>query len=325
MKSALITGITGMDGSHIADMLLEKGYTINGLARRTATPNNWRIAHIEDKINVIDGDMTDFGSLILALDEAQPDIIFNMAAQSFVPTSFKNKRMTMETNAIGVANLLDAIKKVCPNARMIQASTSEIFGKVLESPQTEKTPPYPRSPYGISKLAAFWLTVNAREADDLHCSNSICFNHEGPRRGKEFVTRKISLGVARIAAGEQDVLTLGNLDALRDWGYAPDYCRAMLMMLEQDKPDDYVVATGKMHSVGDFCSKAFAAVGMFDWEKYVKTDPLYYRPAEVQQLCGDASKARDMLHWEPEVSFEDLVTLMVREDVKRVESGNVLG
>lgn len=337
MKRALVTGVTGQDGSYIAEMLLEKGYKVFGLARRTATTNHWRIEHIlgNKHFHMIDGDMTDMGSLMLALQEAMPDEVYNMAGQSFVPTSFTNKEMTFNVNTIGVANLLDAIRAVCPKARMVQASTSEIYGAVLEIPQTEKTPPRPRSPYGISKLAAYWLVINKRESDGLHASNSICFNHESERRGNEFVTRKITRGVASISLGLLDKISLGNLDSKRDWGYAPEYVEAMWRMLQQDESSDYVIATGQQHTVREFCDAAFAAVGIpISWsgtgidEKGTNTDTgkvvvdvdaLYFRPAEVALLVGDASKAKDVLGWEAKVTLPELVKRMVAADVERLQ------
>jgi GDPmannose 4,6-dehydratase len=338
MKRALVTGVTGQDGSYLAELLLGIGYEVFGLARRTATTNHWRIEHLfsNEHFHMIDGDMTDMGSLVLALQEAMPDEVYNMAGQSFVPTSFKNKAMTFQVNTIGVANLLDAIRAVCPDARMVQASTSEIYGAVLEMPQTEKTPPRPRSPYGISKLAAYWLVINKRESDGLHASNSICFNHESERRGIEFVTRKITRGVASISLGVQEKISLGNLDAQRDWGYAPEFVEAMWRMLQQDEPDDYVIATGYMHTVRDFCDATFAAVGIpISWsgtgvdEKGTNTDTgkvvvdvntLYFRPAEVATLVGDSYKAKHRLGWEAQVRMPELVKRMVAADLERLQT-----
>lgn len=323
MKTALITGVTGQDGSYLVDLLLKKGYDVYGLIRRSASPNMWRISHTLEKITLLDGDMTDMGSLTLALSESKPDEIYNMAGQSFVPTSFRNKAYTMQVNAIGVANLLDAMKATCPHARLVQASSSEIFGKVTETPQREDTRPHPRSPYGISKLAGYWFVRNARDADKLFACNSICFNHESPRRGEEFVTRKVTLAAARISAGKQDKLMLGNLEARRDWGYAPEYVEAMWEMLQHDEPGDYVIATGVQHSIEDLCRVAFTAAGLDSWEDYVVTDKRYIRPSEVDLLCGDAEKARTILGWSSTTSFSKLISIMVEADMDRVDSGEL--
>jgi GDPmannose 4,6-dehydratase len=318
MKSALITGITGQDGSYLAELLLDKGYKIYGLIRRLSTPNLSRIEHILDKIELIEGDLTDQSSLNNALKESLPSEVYNLAAQSFVATSWNQPVLTGDVTGLGAVRILEGVRHVCPNAHVYQASSSEMFGKVNETPQNEHTKFYPRSPYGIAKLYAHWACINYRESYGMHASNGILFNHESPRRGIEFVTRKITDGVARIYHGMANELRLGNLDAKRDWGYAGDYVKAMWLMLQQKEPDDYVVATGKTHSVGEFAKLAFGEVGL-DWKKYVKVDTKFIRPAEVNLLLGDASKAHRVLGWEPEVTFEELVRMMVREDLKRYE------
>lgn len=318
-KTAFITGITGQDGSYLAELLLSKGYTVFGLVRRLSIPNTKNIEHILDKVTLLDGDLADQGSLISALTVAQPDEIYNLASQSFVQTSFKQPVLTADITGVGVVRLLEAMKNVCPKARFYQASTSELFGKVVESPQNEQTPFHPRSPYGFAKLLAYWATANYRESYNFHASNGILFNHESPRRGIEFVTRKITDGVAKIYHGISKVLTLGNMDAKRDWGYAPDYTEAMWLMLQEKRPDDYVVATGEMHTVREFAQLAFEFAGIKEWEKYVKTDKKHMRPAEVHELCGDASKARKTLNWKPKVKFRELVKIMVETDLKRYE------
>ncbi|MBU4222509.1 MAG: GDP-mannose 4,6-dehydratase [Euryarchaeota archaeon] len=318
MKSALITGITGQDGSYLAELLLEKGYEIYGMIRRLSTPNLSRIEHILEKIELIEGDLTDQSSINNALKEAQPTEVYNLAAQSFVATSWNQPVLTGDVTGLGTVRILEGVRHVCPDARFYQASSSEMFGKVNETPQNENTMFYPRSPYGFAKLYAHWACINYRESYGMHSSNGILFNHESPRRGIEFVTRKITDAVARIYHGTAKELRLGNLDAKRDWGYAGDYVKAMWLMLQQKEPDDYVIATGRTHSVEEFAELAFREAGL-DWKKYVKTDAKFIRPAEVNLLLGDASKARRVLGWEPEVTFEELVKMMVREDLKRYE------
>lgn len=317
-KSALITGITGQDGSYLAELLIEKGYRIYGMIRRLSTPNLSRIEHILEKIELIEGDLTDQSSINNALKEAQPTEVYNLAAQSFVATSWNQPVLTGDVTGLGTVRILEGVRHVCPDARFYQASSSEMFGKVNETPQNENTMFYPRSPYGFAKLYAHWACINYRESYGMHSSNGILFNHESPRRGIEFVTRKITDAVARIYHGTAKELRLGNLDAKRDWGYAGDYVKAMWLMLQQKEPDDYVIATGRTHSVGEFAELAFREAGL-DWKKYVKTDAKFIRPAEVNLLLGDASKARRVLGWEPEVTFEELVKMMVREDLKRYE------
>lgn len=317
-KSALITGITGQDGSYLAELLLEKRYRIYGLIRRLSTPNLSRIEHILDKIELIEGDLTDQSSINNALKESQPDEVYNLAAQSFVATSWNQPVLTGDVTGLGAVRILEGVRHVCPDAHVYQASSSEMFGKVNETPQNENTRFYPRSPYGFAKVYAHWACINYRESYGMHASNGILFNHESPRRGIEFVTRKITDGVARIYHGMAKELRLGNLDAKRDWGYAGDYVRAMWLMLQQKEPDDYVVATGRTHSVGEFAELAFREAGL-DWKEYVVVDQKFIRPAEVNLLLGDASKARRILGWEPEVTFEELVGMMVREDLKRYE------
>ncbi len=318
MKSALITGITGQDGSYLAELLLEKGYEIYGMIRRLSTPNLSRIEHILDKIELIEGDLTDQSSINNALKESQPNEVYNLAAQSFVATSWNQPVLTGDVTGLGTVRILEGVRHVCPDARFYQASSSEMFGKVNETPQNEDTRFYPRSPYGFAKVYAHWACINYRESYGMHASNGILFNHESPRRGIEFVTRKITDAVARIFHGTAKELRLGNLEAKRDWGYAGDYVKAMWLMLQQKEPDDYVVATGRTHSVGEFAELAFSEAGL-DWKKYVKTDAKFIRPAEVNLLLGDASKARRVLGWEPEVTFEELIKMMVREDLKRYE------
>jgi GDPmannose 4,6-dehydratase len=313
-KRALITGVTGQDGSYLSEFLLDQGYTVIGMVRRSSTVNFERIAHIQDRLELVAGDLLDEVSLINMLRDHRPDEVYNLAAQSFVQTSFSQPVLTGETTALGVTRLLDAIRLVDPDIRFYQASSSEMFGKVQEVPQRESTPLYPRSPYGVAKVYGHWITVNYRESYDLHASSGILFNHESPRRGLEFVTRKITNGVARIANGLDDKLALGNLDAQRDWGYAADYVRAMWLMLQQDKPDDYVVSTGETHSVKELCSLAFSAAGL-NWEQHVMIDDKYLRPAEVDLLVGDPSKAQKVLGWGPDVDFPGLVAMMVEADM----------
>ncbi|HZO93379.1 MAG TPA: GDP-mannose 4,6-dehydratase [Candidatus Baltobacteraceae bacterium] len=316
-KTALITGITGQDGSYLAELLLHKGYRVVGMTRRTSTDVHERIGHIVDRIEIVSGDLLDQSSMTSILADVRPNEIYNLAAQSFVPTSWQQPVLTGEFTALGVTRILEAIRSVDPAIRFYQASSSEMFGKVQAVPQNERTPFYPRSPYGVAKLYGHWITINYRESYGLYAVSGILFNHESPRRGKEFVTRKISDGVARIKLGLATELRLGNLDAQRDWGYAGDYVRAMWLMLQQTHPDDYVVATGRTHAVREFVRLAFESVGL-DWERHVVVDPRYYRPAEVDLLVGDASKAHRELGWEPEVSFEQLVADMVRRDLERL-------
>jgi GDPmannose 4,6-dehydratase len=316
-KRALITGITGQDGSYLADLLLEKDYEVYGMVRRSSTENFERIQHLTDRVTLLQADLLDQSSLVEALDEARPTEVYNLGAQSFIPTSWKQPVLTAEFTAVGVTRLLEAIRRVDPQIRFYQASSSEMFGKVRQVPQNELTPFYPRSPYGVAKVYGHFITVNYRESYGLFAVSGILFNHESSRRGLEFVTRKISDGVARIKLGLADELRLGNLDAERDWGYAGDYVEAMWMMLQQDEPEDYVIATGEAHSVREFAEIAFDYAGL-DPEQYVKTDPEFLRPAEVDHLVGDASKARDKLGWEPRMSFRELVELMVDADVDRL-------
>jgi GDPmannose 4,6-dehydratase len=317
-KSALITGITGQDGSYLAEQLLEKGYAVFGLVRRLSTPNLGRIQHILNDLTVLEGDLTDSTSLIHAVKTSAPDEVYNLAAQSFVGTSWTQPVMTCDVSGIGVVRLLEAVRQIAPDARFYQASSSEMFGQVEESPQNERTRFHPRSPYGFAKVLAHHAVVNYRESYDMFAASGICFNHESPRRGLEFVTRKISHGAALIAAGKQKEIHLGNLDAKRDWGFAGDFVDAMWRMLQQKEPEDYVVATGKAHSVRDFCRAAFKEAGLPKWEKYVVVDKRYMRPAEVHTLCGDAGRARKALKWAPKVDFEGLVKMMVKSDLEIV-------
>ncbi len=319
-KRALITGITGQDGSYLAEFLLSQGYEVFGLVRRTSTVNFSRIEHIQDQIRLIPGDMLDQTSLQLALAECQPHEVYNLAAQSFVQTSWTQPVFTGDVTALGVTRLLDAIRHVDPGIRFYQASSSEMFGKVREVPQRETTPFYPRSPYGVAKVYGHWITVNYRESYDLHATSGILFNHESPRRGIEFVTRKVTYNVAKIKLGLAKELRLGNLDSRRDWGFAGDYVRAMWLMLQQDTPDDFVVATGETHSVEELVTVAFDYVGL-DWHEYVVQDPRFMRPAEVDLLVGDPSKAGQVLGWEPRVTFKQLIQMMIDEDLKLLESG----
>lgn len=317
MRKALITGITGQDGSYLAEFLLEKGYQVVGMVRRTSTLNFERIRHIQDRITLVQGDLLDQMSLIDLLKEHRPHEVYNLAAQSFVPTSWKQPVLTGEFTALGVTRLLDAIRLVDPEIRFYQATSSEIFGKVREVPQRETTPLYPRSPYGVAKVYGHWITVNYRESYNLFACSGILFNHESPRRGLEFVTRKSTYGAARIKLGLANELRMGNLEARRDWGYAGDYVRAMWMMLQQSEPDDYVIATGETHSVREWLEECFSYLGL-NWQDYVVIDPQYLRPAEVDQLIGDPTKARQKLGWKPEVSFKELVHLMVDADLELV-------
>jgi GDPmannose 4,6-dehydratase len=316
-KTALITGITGQDGSYLAELLLAEGYRVVGMTRRTSTDVHERIRHIADRIEFYSGDLLDQSSITAIVADVRPNEIYNLAAQSFVPASFTQPVLTGEFTALGVTRVLEAVRAVDPSIRFYQASSSEMFGKVQSVPQTEATPFYPRSPYGVAKLYGHWIAVNYRESYDLFAVSGILFNHESPRRGKEFVTRKISDGVARIKLGIETHLRLGNLDAQRDWGFAGDYVRAMWLMLQQDVPDDYVVSTGRTHHVRDFVRLAFEAVGL-DYEKYTVVDPRFYRPAEVDLLIGDPAKAKRILQWVPSVSFEELVEQMVAADLARL-------
>lgn len=319
MKKALITGITGQDGSYLAELLLEKGYEVHGIMRRNSTFTTGRIEHIFDQIELHYGDLADSSSLQHIISKVQPDEVYNLAAQSHVKVSFDVPEYTADVTGTGTLRLLEAIRTAAPQAKFYQASSSEMFGKVLEVPQTEKTPFYPRSPYGAAKVYSYWITKNYRESYDMFACNGILFNHESPRRGETFVTRKITRAVAAIKAGKQDKLYLGNLDAKRDWGFAGDYVEAMWLMLQADKPDDYVVATNETHSVKEFCQIAFEHVGL-DWEKYVEVSEKYFRPAEVDLLIGDPAHAKKQLKWEPKVSFEELVKMMVDADVNEFEN-----
>ncbi len=316
-KRAIITGITGQDGSYLAELLLSKGYEVVGMVRRASAPNFWRVQHILDQITIKPADLLDQLSLIRLIDEVRPHEFYNLAAMSFVPASWDQPMLTGEYNAQGVTRVLEAIRQVDPAIRMYQASSSEMFGKVREVPQNELTPFYPRSPYGVSKVFAHYITVNYRESYDLFAVSGMLFNHESPRRGLEFVTRKVTDGVARIKLGLADSLSLGNLDAHRDWGFAGDYVRAMWLMLQGERPDDYVIATGVSHSVRDLVEVAFAHAGL-DWRSYVKLDPKLIRPAEVEHLIGDSTKARTDLGWRPEVDFIGLVKMMVDADIERL-------
>ena len=314
-KRALITGITGQDGSYLAELLLEKDYEVLGMVRRSSTVNFERIAHLQDKITFVPGDLLDEISMIHILQQHRPQEVYNLAAQSFVQTSFGQPVLTGETTALGVTRLLDAIRLVDPEIRFYQASSSEMFGKVHEVPQKETTPFHPRSPYGVAKVYGHWITLNYRESYDLHATSGILFNHESPRRGLEFVTRKISHTVAQIKLGLVDELRLGNLDAQRDWGFAGDYVEAMWLMLQQDAPEDFVICTGETHSVREFCEVAFGHAGL-NWEDHVVIDEAFFRPAEVDLLVGDATKAEELLGWKPGTSFENLVTMMVDADIE---------
>lgn len=318
MPRALITGITGQDGAYLAEFLLGKGYEVHGMVRRASTENFERINHLHDRISLHQADLLDQLSMVRLVEKTAPDEVYNLAAQSFVPTSFEQPLLTGEFTALGVTRLLEAIRTVSCRIKFYQASSSEMFGKVQEEPQRETTPFWPRSPYGVAKVYGHWITINYRESYNIFACSGILFNHESPLRGKEFVTRKITDGVARIKLGVQQQLRLGNLDAKRDWGFAGDYVRAMWLMMNHHTPDDYVVATGMTHSVREFVELAFSHVGL-DWQKYVIVDPEFYRPAEVHTLCGDASKIRQALNWTPEVSFAELVQMMVDADLRRVK------
>ncbi|ALC82642.1 MULTISPECIES: GDP-mannose 4,6-dehydratase [Bacillus] len=322
MKTALITGVTGQDGSYLAELLLEKGYKVYALRRRTSTPNYENVEHIKDQLDWIDGDLTDLASLISAVQISQPDEVYNLAAQSFVATSWPQPLATAQITANGVTNMLEAVRIIKPDARFYQASSSEMFGKVLEIPQKETTPFYPRSPYGVAKVYGHWITVNYRESFNMYACSGILFNHESPRRGLEFVTRKVTDAVARIKLGLQNELRMGNLDAQRDWGFAGDYVKAMWLMLQQDTPDDYVISTGETHTVQELVEIAFNHVGL-NWSEYVVIDEKFVRPAEVDLLLGDCSKAKEKLGWELEVGFKQLVEMMVDEDLKKLQSDKI--
>jgi GDPmannose 4,6-dehydratase len=317
MPTALITGITGQDGSYLAELLLSKGYRVIGVARRSSTVTNERIEHLLDRMTVVQGDLHDQGSLLALIEEYEPSEVYNLAAQSFVPTSWNQPALTGDITALGVTRILEAIRFVSPKIRFYQASSSEMFGKVLEVPQTETTPFYPRSPYGVAKVYGHWITVNYRESFDMFAASGILFNHESPRRGLEFVTRKISDGVARIKLGLAKELRLGNLESQRDWGFAGDYVDAMWRMLQHDKPESFVIGMGETHSVREFCEIAFGCADL-DYKEFVVQDERYYRPAEVDLLISDPSRARSVLGWEPAVSFRELVTMMVDSDLKRL-------
>jgi len=319
MPSALITGVTGQDGSYLAELLLSKGYDVVGVVRRSSTVTSERISHLLDNITVEQGDLQDQGSLLALLEEHEPTEIYNLAAQSFVPTSWNQPALTGDVTALGVTRILEAIRFVNPKTKFYQASSSEMFGKVLEVPQRETTPFYPRSPYGVAKVYGHWITVNYRESFNLFATSGILFNHESPRRGLEFVTRKITDGVARIKLGLSTELRLGNLESRRDWGFAGDYVEAMWLMLQQDAPDNFVIGTGETHSVREFCEIAFGHVGL-DYNEFVVQDERFYRPAEVDLLISDPSKAHSVLGWEPTVSFKELVTMMVDADMERLKS-----
>ena len=316
MKRALITGINGMDGSHLADFLLERGYEIYGMERRTSYPNRLNTKHLEGKITFINGDLTDQNSLRRCLVKSNPHEVYNLAAQSFVGESWNTPEQTGDVTALGALRMLEAIREYGKDVKYYQASTSEMFGRMVENPAKETTPFYPRSPYGVAKLYGHWITKNYRESYDMFNVSGILFNHESERRGIEFVTRKITDGVAKIHLGIEDYITLGNLDSRRDWGYSPDYVKSMWMMLQQDKPDDYVIATGEEHTIREFLEIAFKCINIDDWEKYVLQDERYMRPAEVAVLCGDSSKAREVLGWKPETSFEQMIINMITNDIE---------
>ncbi len=321
-KVALITGITGQDGSYLAELLLEKGYEVHGIVRRASLLNTDRIDHIYPKLKLHFGDLTDAFSLISVIQKVKPQEIYNLGAQSHVKVSFEIPEYTGQVDAMGTLRVLEAVRSLGmeKDVRIYQASTSELYGLVQATPQTETTPFHPRSPYGVAKLYGYWIIKNYREAYGLHASSGILFNHESPRRGETFVTRKITQGLSRISVGVQDVLYLGNLDAKRDWGHAKDYVEAMWLMLQQDEPDDYVVAAGSTHSIKDFLTLAFKEIGITDWKDYVKQDERFMRPAEVDVLLGDSSKAKKMLGWEPKTSFEELVKIMIKKDIERLKA-----
>jgi GDPmannose 4,6-dehydratase len=317
MKRAIITGITGQDGSYLAEYLLEKGYVVYGMVRRSSSQHFDRIQHIFDRVELVEGDLTDQSSLDDAIKTIGPNEVYNLASQSFVPTSWNQPVLTADVTGTGVTRMLEAIRKHKPDAKFYQASTSEMFGKVQETPQTEKTPFYPRSPYGVAKVYAHWITINYRESYNIFACSGICFNHESPRRGLEFISRKVTDGVARIKLGRADKLRLGNLDARRDWGFAGDYVEAMWLMLQQDQPEDYVIATGESHSVRDLVETAFGYIGL-PLEPYIVVDPKLFRPAEVDILVGDAAKAQAKLGWRPTLSFDEMIGMMVEADLKRL-------
>ena len=321
-KTALITGINGMDGSHLADLLLDKGYKVFGLERRNSYKNRVNTQHLEGKITFLVGDLTDQNSLLRAIKDCQPDEVYNLGAQSFVGESWNTPEQTSNVTGLGVLRMLEAIRMSELPIKFYQAGSSEMFGKMVENPANENTPFYPRSPYGVAKVFGHYITKNYRESYDLFACNGILFNHESERRGIEFVTRKISDGVAKIKLGLEDHISLGNLDAKRDWGYAPDYVEAMWRMLQQEKPDDYVISTGKTHSISDFLTAAFSEVGISDWGSFVKQDPRFMRPAEVDFLKGDSSNAREILNWKPKVEFAELVSRMVRNDIDELQYSN---
>lgn len=320
-KRALITGLTGQDGSYLAEFLLERGYEVFGIVRRTSSPRGYQPEEGPHGVRRLQADLLDQSSLMRAMEQCRPHEIYNLAAQSFVPTSFDEPVLTGEITGLGVTRMLEAMRHVCPEARFYQASTSELFGKVCESPQSERTPFHPRSPYGVSKLYAHWTTVNYRESYDLYCTSGLLFNHESPRRGLEFVTRKVTHTAAAISLGLANELRLGNLEARRDWGFAGDYVRAMWAMLQPDEPEDFVIATGETRSVRELCAAAFGAVDL-NWEDHVVVDPAFLRPAEVDLLVGDPTKAKEKLGWEPEVSFSELIAMMVANDLKLLSQSN---
>jgi len=318
MQRALITGINGMDGSHLADLLLEKGYEVYGMERRTSSPNRTNTKHLEGKITFLHGDLTDQNSLTRCLKQSNPCEVYNLGSQSFVGESWNTPEQTSDVTGLGVLRMLEATREYGAPVRFYQASSSEMFGRMVENPANENTPFYPRSPYGVAKLYGHWITKNYRESYDMFACSGILFNHESERRGIEFVTRKITDGVARIHLGLQDTITLGNLDSYRDWGYAPDYCEAMWLMLQQQKADDYVISTGETHSIREFLDVAFKYINVTDWDKYIKQDPRFMRPAEVDVLRGDSTKAQTELGWKPKTSFEELVAKMVKNDIERL-------
>ena len=315
MKRALITGINGMDGSYLAEFLLDKGYQVYGMERRSSTPLRVNCQHLEDKITFVNGDLADQNSLIRCLRESDPDEVYNLAAQSFVGESWNTPEQTSDVTGLGVLRMLEAIREYGKSVKFYQASTSEMFGRMVENPAKETTPFYPRSPYGVAKLYGHWITKNYRESYDMFNVSGILFNHESERRGLEFVTRKITDGVARINLGIEDHITLGNLDSKRDWGYSPDYMEAAWLMMQHETPEDFVIATGKSHSIREFLDISFSEVGISDWSKYVKQDPKFMRPAEIDVLCGDSSKAQEVLGWYPRTSFEEMVSKMVANDI----------
>jgi GDPmannose 4,6-dehydratase len=321
-RTALVTGITGQDGSYLAEFLLSQGYRVVGMVRRSSTVNFERIKHIQNEVELAQGDLLDQTSLVDIIREYKPVEVYNLAAQSFVPTSWKQPVLTGEFTALGVTRMLEAVRIVDPSIRFYQASSSEMFGRVQQVPQDEKTPFYPRSPYGVAKVYGHWITVNYRESYDLFACSGILFNHESPRRGLEFVTHKVTYAAAKIKLGLAKEVRLGNIDAKRDWGYAPDYVRAMWLMLQQSQPEDYVIATGEAHSVRELCEVAFGRAGL-DWQKYVVVDPAFIRPAEVDHLIGDASKAGRVLGWEPSVTFQQLIECMVDADLEAIRNGQV--